>query len=314
MNNIYCWPKFGKGIIGMGMGFGNRLLPWARCRIFSHLHQVQMISPVWIRPAIGQIFRGGIDYDSYLRQLILFGLFKTRCGDVRAISGYMKARGLCVVDELDNFQELNKFVVNNKDALIIFKGLKQYFKPLASWSIFLKNELVAITKKSYLDIANRYPDVPVGMCIRCGNDFDPCPTDRQILLPGEKTPIEWFVKTLQLIREKVGYSAACYIVSDGTSEQLKDLLYLQNVYHVRPGSAISDLLVMSKSRVLLASGSSSFAAWGAFLGQMPTASHPGQPMQKEWQIVPEKGQYLAEFDPNNPNQDFLEQCVLRIGM
>ena len=116
-----------------------------------------------------------------------------------------------------------------------------------------------------------------------------------------------------LIRQAVGYPSAAYIVSDGTRAQLAELLSLENVHLVRPGSAISDLLVMSKSRVLLASGSSSFAAWGAFLGQMPTASHPGQAMIPEWRLTAERGQFLAEFDPKNPAHEFIAQARLALN-
>lgn len=305
---IYCWPKFGKGLIGQGMGFGNRLLPWARSRIFANLHGATMISPIWVRPAVGQIFRGGIDYRAYLRQLVLWGLFHKRQGDLNLLQGLITSRGLPIVPEPNNLRQFTLPEDVHGDALVMFHGLGHYFEPLRGWHGFLRDELLAITRTRYQGIVDRYPSVPIGMCIRCGNDFDPSPTDRDVLKPGEKTPIAWFMHSLELVRQAAGYPAAAYIVSDGTREQLKDLLNLDNVHLVRPGSAISDLLVMSKSRVLLASGSSSFAAWGAFLGQMPTASHRGQPMKQEWRLNAEKGQFLAEFDPKNPNPEFLDQA------
>jgi hypothetical protein len=82
---------------------------------------------------------------------------------------------------------------------------------------------------------------------------------------------------------------------------------MENVEFVRPGTAISDLLILSRGKVLLASGSSSFAAWGAFLGQMPSATHPGQPLS-DWNIVPEKGQFIGEVNPGSPPREFLDQA------
>jgi hypothetical protein len=305
---IYCWPKFGEGLLGRGMGFGNRLFPWARCRLFAHLNQATMISPAWVRPAIGQVFRGGVDYRSYLRQLVLLGLFRDRPGDLSLLGGLFKTRGLPDTNEPEFLQEPTGAESLHGDSLIVFKGLGRFFDPLQGCSAFLRNELVEITRPRYLDVTARFPSVPIGMCIRCGNDFDPSPIDRQVLRSGEKTPVSWFAQSLEQIRHAAGYPAAAFIVSDGTPEQLQALLKLENVNLVRPGSAVSDLLVMSKSRVLLASGSSSFAAWGAFFGQMPTASHPGQPMQVEWRLTPERGQFLAEFDPLHPNSAFLQQA------
>jgi hypothetical protein len=310
---IYCWPKFGEGIIGRGMGFGNRLFPWARCRLYARNQHVQMISPVWVRPAIGQLFRGGVDYKAYLRQLVLFGLFHKRKDDLGLLEGAVMSRKIPVVTETEANQNRWHQHDDGKSRIVVFRGLERYFEPLQGSSDYLRNELTAITNSRYLSIADRYPSVPVGMCIRCGNDFDPCPVDRSVLKPGEKTPIEWFAQVLALIRKEVGYTVAAYIVSDGTREQLKSLLSLDNVNLVRPGSAISDLLVMSKSKVLLASGSSSFAAWGAFLGQMPTVSHPGQNMREEWGITPEKGQYLSEFHYKEPDGEFLRQVKAVLG-
>lgn len=310
---IYCWPKFGEGYLGRGMGFGNRLFPWARCRIYSRKQNVKMISPVWVRPAVGQLFRGGIDYSAYLRQLVLFGLFHKREGDLGLLRGALRLLKNPVVAEPEDNNKNSEQYGKGISQIVVFKGLECHFKPLQGFSDYLHNELIEITNPCYLSIVNRYPSVPIGMCIRCGNDFDPCPVDREILKPGEKTPIEWFVQVLALIRKEIGYPVAAYIVSDGTRDQLQKLLSLENVILVRPGSAISDLLVMSKSKILLASGSSSFAAWGAFLGQMPTVSHPGQNMRQEWQITPEKGQYLSEFNYNKPDYEFLKQVKVALA-
>jgi hypothetical protein len=101
------------------------------------------------------------------------------------------------------------------------------------------------------------------------------------------------------------------VVSDGSPAALGDLLSIDGVTLLRPGCAISDLLVLSRARVLLASGSSSFSAWGAFLGQMPVASHPGQPMS-DWRIHPSRGQHLGEFVPGDHASPFLAEARDRL--
>ena len=84
------------------------------------------------------------------------------------------------------------------------------------------------------------------------------------------------VVSLDWVGETVGYPAQALVESDGTKEELEPLLKLGNVEFVRPGCAISDLLILARSQVLMASGSSAFSAWASLLGQMPTSSHPGQ--------------------------------------
>jgi hypothetical protein len=82
---VYCQPRFRRGT-----GFGNRLFCWARCRVYSHEHSAQMISPIWVRPATGQFAHGGIDYKSYFKQIVLLGLIKRREGDTDRVAWLQK--------------------------------------------------------------------------------------------------------------------------------------------------------------------------------------------------------------------------------
>lgn len=309
----YCKPRFGKGFLGRGMGFGSRLLPWARCRIFSKVHAIPMISPVWVRPAVGQLFRGGVDYRSYFRQLVLLGLLENRRGDLGVFEGIMKTRGMARCPEPGDLHTL-PLARHLDKCQFIFSGERDYFRRLNGWDEFLHEELRAITRQKYLDLVAAIGSVPIGLCVRCGNDFDPPVPGQKRLLLGQKTPLTWFVETLRSVRDAVGFAADAFVVSDGTEEQLAGLLAEKNVRFVRPGSAVSDLLVLASAKVLLASGSSTFAAWGAFLGQMPSVSHPGQPLAT-WNIVPARSQFMAEFDPDQPDPVFLRQAshALAVG-
>ena len=305
---------FSKAVFGRGTGLGNRLFPWARCRVFSQIHGIRMISPVWFRLAIGQFFRGGIDYRSYLRQLVLLGLFKKKEGDLGVIEGYLiSRRAKILVEPADLYSKDFKTLNNRYGVKIIFTGWKKFFEPLNGWHGFLLNELRASTRKKYLDMVDSIGNVPVGICVRCGNDFkEPGNYNYEPIGPLDKTPVKWFKESLDLIRQAAGYPVKAFVVSDGTKEQLRELLEMDKVTFVRPGSAISDLLILSKSKVLLASGSSSFAAWGCFLGQMPSISHPGQPLSSIWRIKNESGQFIGEFNPLNPSDEFLGQAAVAL--
>lgn len=111
---------------------------------------------------------------------------------------------------------------------------------------------------------------------------------------------------LDWVGETAGYPVQAFVVSDGIKGELEPLLKLGNVECVRSGCAISDLLILARSQVLLASGSSSFSAWASFLGQMPTISHPGQPLS--WfGLVNRYGHYVGEFDTSSSQRQFSEQ-------
>jgi hypothetical protein len=124
--------------------------------------------------------------------------------------------------------------------------------------------------------------------------------------------LRWFAQSLERIRQAAGRPVKAVVVSDGTRSQLRELLDMADVVFVRPGCAISDLLTLAKARILLGSGSSSFCAWASFLGQMPSISHPGQPLT-DWSIEPACGQFIGEFDPRNPSAAFLDQVRRTMG-
>ena len=295
---LYCYPKFVRGA-----GLGNRLFTWARCRLFAKENDAAMISPLWFRLAISQFFRGGVGYSSYLNQVMLYDLFGQKDGDVSWAKGLWLRRSLPVISE-------HEFVVHAQpeDIVVLFDGNVCGFKGLNGWNGFLLNELRNITLDKRLRIVDGWGDVPVGINIRCGNDFKPAPEENDFERVGwlQKTPIRWFVDTLEFIRKHCGYPVKAVVVSDGTESQLSEILAVENVHFLRPGTAISDLLVLSKSKVLLASGSSTFSAWASFLGQMPTITAPGHPMTN-WGLKPTSGQYIGEFRPQSPEPVFVDE-------
>lgn len=69
---ILCKTRFGSMHLNISMGLGNRLFPWARCVLFRKFHNIPMVDPIWFRPAIGQLFRGGWTTKAILGKLLLW--------------------------------------------------------------------------------------------------------------------------------------------------------------------------------------------------------------------------------------------------
>jgi hypothetical protein len=124
--------------------------------------------------------------------------------------------------------------------------------------------------------------------------------------------MEWFVESLSGIRDICGFDVPAFVVSDASDRALADLLHMEAVTRVDTGSAIGDLLVLSKARLLIASGGSSFSAWAAFLGQMPTVSYPGQSLG--WfEIMPVLGQYIGEWSHRSSTPRPLVEQIHTLG-
>jgi hypothetical protein len=266
-----------------------------------------MLAPRWLRLAIGPFRRGGIDLSNYRTQFLLAGIMRANAADIGRFQRIWVLLRSRQISEQTNIEFRFADDKPSTQTLVMFRGVADYFGRLNGEHEFLLQELMAITKPRYLELAASFSAARIVMNVRCANDFKAPPTNAIRVTPKYKTPISWFVRSLQAIRQAVGKDVAAAVVSDGSPADLAELLQCPNVTLVRPGCAISDLLVLAHSKVLLASGASSFAMWGAFLGQMPLAFIPGQG-SGEWQFRPAYGQYFGEFDPESPNDAFIDQC------
>jgi hypothetical protein len=262
-----------------------------------------MLYPYWVQPRLGPLLRGGIDINCYANQILLCGLFKKREEEVSGVWRLLHQFTAKKVPEPDNLYSMAQY--DSENVIIEFKGDKEHFRNLEGWDEFLLKALFEMTQSRWYEIVNKIKEVPIGINVRLGNDFKEAEKEEDYYTKGAiKTPLKWFVESLKLIRAVLGFPAKAYVVSDGTESSLRELLTLENVYFQRPGCAITDLLVLAKSQILIASGGSSFSAWASFLGQMPTISYPGQSLG--WfKINNKKGYFVGEFQPDAPTESFL---------
>jgi hypothetical protein len=120
----YCQAVFAKG-----SGLGNRLFPWARCRIFASENNIQMLSSQWVTGRIKPLLRGGIDLNCYKNQILLLDLFNQKEGDLGGIQKILLQSRAIKEIEVDNFH-LIQLEPNSKDSIIVFQGDKNHFNDL----------------------------------------------------------------------------------------------------------------------------------------------------------------------------------------
>jgi hypothetical protein len=200
-------------------------------------------------------------------------------------------------------------------SLLLLDRPHYSFAGLNGHAPLLRRDLWAITRPRQLQRARSVPLAPIGINIRCGRDFRPPPAagaGAEWIGWLQQTPLAWFMETLQAVRDLAGEPVPALVVSDGSEQQLRPLLDLPAVRLVRPTTAIIDLMVLSRTRLLLGSGSSSFSAWAAFLGQQTAITAPGHPFSR-WDLEPRAGQTLASFQPRQPDPQVLGAMVAALG-
>lgn len=287
-----------------GAGLGNRLFPWARAKIFCRINGARLLSPRWCQFRIGPLLRGGIDLGTFHRQFLLMQNFR---GGREYIHGFerLKARIYSTVTlEPSNFRD--RLDNDSETSLIVtFQGDRDRFQSLHGFEQYIFDEILAMTRRRWLMLAECLDQVCIAANVRCARDFrDPDLPDPSKPSVPIRTPLRWFLETVRIIRRQCGFQVPVVVVSDGTTKELADLLSMPEVRFVRPGCAISDLIILSRSKILLASGGSSFSAWAAFLGKMPVVTWPGQTLDR-FGLKHEKRAFIGSFNPSKPSGEFL---------
>jgi hypothetical protein len=255
-----------------------------------------MLAPPWRQWRVGPLVRGGVDLAAYPRQILLVGLFDAGNYVHGPMRAWVSATAGRVAEPTADGWRPPKV---RRSAIVSFAGYGNLFADLSESREAILRELRSDAQPRWLQVADAM-GAPIGINVRCGRDFRQAATPQEYYVSGAlRTPLAWFVRTLQFVRQAAGSEVPAVVVSDGTRSELAELLSLPGVRFARPGCAISDLLALAQARVLIGSGGSSFSAWSAFLSGAISVTHPGQSLQ--WfRIGTSNGAFVGELDPDHP--------------
>ena len=244
----------------------------------------QMLAPRWwwpprVRPL--------------LKELPPFGEF----------AGHLYVRGIRALPEYITGVRRTLVEATSRREIRFFAGEAGQFRDLTGAHEVLHDALKRMATRR-LQIDGAY----IAAHVRRG-DFARVTSEEVRTRGAARTPIEWFVQAFRAVRQAAKSDVPLLVVSDGREADLRKLLDESNVHLVRTAAPLSDLLVLSGARVLLASGSS-FSAWGAFLGGMPVATHPGQSLG--WFGVPVVS-WLGEFEPGAGDSSFVRAAAAALS-
>jgi hypothetical protein len=283
-------------------GLGNRLIVWARAILFADLNSVPVIAPDWFKFRLGPYLRGEKDKriygqffqnHHYLSHSEVFWRTKFRCNyhynpEPNKIN-------------LDSFER-------NLTNIFVFDSLPdptEYFNSLKEHQPLIRAKLFADIKPNFLEAVNARQPPEIGMHLRLG-DFKCLEGGMQLECGNTRTPLNWFIQVIQTIRNCVGRDIPVTIFSDGHDYELQDLLNISGVIRAPYSPSLSDLITLSRSKILIASAGSSFSSWASYLGQCPTIWHPAQfksgvlsRLDKQEPILNSQGVFEGGYDPDS---------------
>lgn len=244
MNN-YIYPKLPAAHttpffrIG-GNGLANCLFVYAKAIVVAHRYGAKIIKPTWFNLSLGTYIRREKDKRHYCNLI-------TSQGEIKGLKRLFTLLSKHKTTSEDEFTK-------NQCNILVVEGIYDFFKPLIEYQNLVSDYIIKHINPSLLADVNKFDfNGCVAIHVRLG-DF---PMERRV-------PIKWYISK---IKELNNYSRFL-LFSDGSDEELQEILNLQGVQRVYFGGAIQDIIAISRCSYLIGSDSS-FSAWGAYLGQVP---------------------------------------------
>ena len=230
-------------------GLGNMLLLWARAVVFARINHFELVTSSWWGFRWGALVRQEQKkrlYWKYFREAAVFSRIKALW--------YLKYRKVIVEPKAEYLSEDQ----SSKCNLYLFnKVMPDYnlFDPLRGHYNLIVNELHCALRPSKKKLLDKYERPVIGIHIRRG-DFK---------LGSTLTPLNYFIEGIKIIREISGDDWPVTVFTDAGKEEIETLLSLPATRLAEEKADILDILLLSKSDVLLLSGGSTFSYWAAFL-------------------------------------------------
>ena len=260
-----------------GAGLGNILFPWATALVFAKNNNLQRIQTTWKNLKIGTFLRKERDKRMYM------DLFTGDDG----ISGFKKF-----------------WILNFTNQVKCFSDMDSLFEPFKNDHVLVKAELLNIISPHHVKKAMEFNSNSIAIHIRMGDFRNP--DNEDVLRKGAwnyRLPIQWYKNIISKIREVS--DMPIYIFSDAKNTELKEILDIDNCNRAYFGSAISDMIALSRCKILVSSAST-FSMWASFLGQIPTIWFPGQMRQK---VIVDEKLFEGKIDYNDPLPTSIIQLI-----
>ncbi len=258
--NCYAFPQLGEGYeFGLfrfsGTGLSNLLFTWARCLVQARRYGLTRISPTWPQFSHVRWIRREPDKRTY------HDLF---CASPDEVTGVNRLRLLATRRWVPESQ-LGKEIPQG--SIVVFRKHEGFLAPSVPYQELVCPELLRIVRPEHKRAIDTGFSPDLAIHVRLG-DFiyvDPSRGNARI-------DLGWYVGILKRLRENLGHLQVA-LFSDGTDEELAELLAIEGVQRVTFGSSIADIIGLSRARIFIASGST-FSMWASYLGQMPTVWFP----------------------------------------
>ncbi|MFT3980966.1 MAG: alpha-1,2-fucosyltransferase [Ferruginibacter sp.] len=231
-------------------GLGNMLLVWANALVFAKKNQLPLVISGWWGFHWGAIVR------REAKKRLYFGYFK-ETPLVTRVNYYLRSK---ITHCIYNPSPVAAVQPIKQPALFVYNEVithEHLFEVLEPHLGFIRQELYALLTDGMRAQLDDFPVSGMSVHIRRG-DFK---------ISNQATAISFFIKGINAARSAAGYSIPVTLFTDAEKEELAEVLSLGNILVAEKKADILDILLMSKSKILILSQSSTFSYWSAFLSE-----------------------------------------------
>ena len=286
-------------------GLGNQLFPLMKAIIFAHINKLPIIITGYHRLRIGPLLRGEKstrNYRNYFTfQKSLFGEWLDRLQEKKLEKAVVRAEP-SLTDKIEEFDGATTFIFQK------IPHWDNYFDQLKERRELAIELFWKHLTQDVKDELNRQSPPVIGVHIRMG-DFRKLKSNENFASVGSvRTPEEYFIGVIQTIRAMAAQDLPVSIFTDGFKHEFTSLPQLKNVSFVEGNRDIVDLILLSKSKIVVTSAGSTFSYWAGFLSDSPIIMHPDHIHQ------PLRIGHIAEIAYEGPFNDVNELLVKNIQL
>ena len=242
-------------------GLGNLMLIWARACVFAHLNDLPLITSSW------WAFRWGSWFRNEKRKRLYWGYFKENTLLETLMIQYFRLIHKVVHEPL-----VKKINGVDDNQLFLFDQVisdNDLFGSIRNYSNLLEEKIYQILNPKLKKQLDGYETPVISVHIRRG-DFK---------IGNPITPELFFIQSINEIRRSLNENWPVTIFTDADVNEIKEVMALPNTYLATPKADILDILLMSKSKFIVLSQSSTFSYWAAFLSDAVVIRPAG-----DWQL------------------------------
>ena len=275
-------------------GLGNQLFPLMKAYVFAYLNESTVMVTNFRQIRIGAYIRGEKSKRQYN------GYFNFQKNFLMELDNWRRITfSNAIVIHEPRLERLSSSDLNKSYLFDSVPNWSNYFEQLKGHRHLVKNLLFTLLRNEVkVELENLKAPI-IGVHIRMG-DFRKLKENEIFSEVGAvRTPLDYFISIIRSIRLISGHPLQVSVFTDGFRHELSSIFELDNIVLIEGNRDIVDLLLLSKSKIIITSAGSTFSYWAGFLSDVPIIMHPDhihEPLRSNKEIE----MYEGMFDLNNP--------------